>query len=839
VPSSPTTYTAYFTTQYYLTTAVSPYGAGTISPASGWYNSGSVVQVNAYANGGYQFSSFTGSVDSGSNPLYVTMNGAMTETANFTQVTLPAVTLLSPSNGATAQSVTPTLSWTSSSGATSYDLYLGTSSSPPFYANTGNTTYTPTLSGATQYWWKVVAKNSGGSSPNSAMWSFTTAALPSITSLSPYSGLVSSAVMISGNNFGSSHGASTVTFNGTPAQVTSWSSTGIWVTVPNGATSGNVVVTAGGSASNGVGFNVTVTPLGTSSYLHVNLGYVPFSQYDTSHLATAFSSWGCPPNSSVRGCFRNILDIMHAQHVSGVRIFVTFCDPSSQAFTNGQNPPFCDPTQGPITAHINTGDTWITNVGNFFSDVQEKGIPNVTITTNPSGPSYPVPKEQTASSATPQGRSCADPDGNCCSDTHDLVYFNPAIPFGLQSSGDPIGSTQNTNSNEGYNCAPINSQYFLGWGNLFNVINAMLAAAQGKVTINELEFMQQEMDLVNFPAFYRYIYDTYPGHATPPQTTTDVLVQLRQLMTNNYFEPGRVTWSAPYNNSQQDPTSNCTNAYTDWARNTTLDALAAGIGGGYLGLAPGVDLGVGDGLPCGGNFSGPYQAPYYHTQPSIVDAHIYPQLQGYGPDQNQATPDQSQAVIQQVANLNYTDLTHLFAIVPGLQSAQVIIGETFSGTMYQGNYQVCLRAPTSAPAGNVLGFNQSALASYPVVFRPWMNLEDTSDACYAYGQVRIAPIPTRTTGRTSRISTSTGKDPTCPRASKRNHEVLKGGVVSLRSDGRPMRPGADRGRGRNFAGLGKRYPGPVACRRAGAVPARRSDGASWPSDRAHAGRGLD
>jgi len=47
--------------------------------------------------------------------------------------------------------------------------------------------------------------------------------------------------------------------------------------------------------------------------------------------------------------------------------------------------------------------------------------------------------------------------------------------------------------------------------------------------------------------------------------------------------------------------------------------------------------------------------------------------------------------------------------------------------------RVCLRAPTSAPAGNVLGFNQSALASCPVVFRPWMNLEDTSDACYAYG----------------------------------------------------------------------------------------------------------
>ncbi|MBI1898768.1 MAG: hypothetical protein HYS04_19870 [Acidobacteria bacterium] len=31
--------------QYYLTTSVSPSGGGTISPASGWYNSGTVVQI--------------------------------------------------------------------------------------------------------------------------------------------------------------------------------------------------------------------------------------------------------------------------------------------------------------------------------------------------------------------------------------------------------------------------------------------------------------------------------------------------------------------------------------------------------------------------------------------------------------------------------------------------------------------------------------------------------------------------------------------------------------------------------------------------------------------------
>jgi hypothetical protein len=74
------------TAQYYLTTTAT--AGGTISPASGWHNYGSVVQISATPNGGYQFSGFTGSLNSGSNPLAVTMNGAMTETANFT----PSVT---------------------------------------------------------------------------------------------------------------------------------------------------------------------------------------------------------------------------------------------------------------------------------------------------------------------------------------------------------------------------------------------------------------------------------------------------------------------------------------------------------------------------------------------------------------------------------------------------------------------------------------------------------------------------------------------------------------------------------------------------------------------------
>lgn len=80
------------------------------------------------------------------------------------------------------------------------------------------------------------------------------AASPTITSLSPTSGKVGASVTIVGANFGSS---GTVEFNGTKATtISSWSPTSIKVAVPVGATTGKVVVTFGGVASNGVSFTV-------------------------------------------------------------------------------------------------------------------------------------------------------------------------------------------------------------------------------------------------------------------------------------------------------------------------------------------------------------------------------------------------------------------------------------------------------------------------------------------------------------------------------------------------------------------------------------------------------
>ena len=86
VPSTNTTYTANFTTQFQLTTAVNPAGGGTVTPASGTYfNANSIVNLTATAASGYMFTSWTGSV---ANPTSaattITMSGPQSVTANFT-----------------------------------------------------------------------------------------------------------------------------------------------------------------------------------------------------------------------------------------------------------------------------------------------------------------------------------------------------------------------------------------------------------------------------------------------------------------------------------------------------------------------------------------------------------------------------------------------------------------------------------------------------------------------------------------------------------------------------------------------------------------------------------
>jgi hypothetical protein len=101
-PTSGTTYTANFTTQYYLT--MSSGTGGGVSPSSGWNNSGTLVPISATASGGYAFSSWTGSgsgsYSGASSSTSVTMNGPIIETASFIPArATPQLTGMMISNG--------------------------------------------------------------------------------------------------------------------------------------------------------------------------------------------------------------------------------------------------------------------------------------------------------------------------------------------------------------------------------------------------------------------------------------------------------------------------------------------------------------------------------------------------------------------------------------------------------------------------------------------------------------------------------------------------------------------------------------------------------------------
>jgi hypothetical protein len=82
----------------------------------------------------------------------------------------------SPANGATGVSVDADLSWTCT-GADQYDVYLGTTAPPPGYATGVGTSSLalPRLVAGTTYYWKVVARNSAGSTTGD-VWQFTTKA---------------------------------------------------------------------------------------------------------------------------------------------------------------------------------------------------------------------------------------------------------------------------------------------------------------------------------------------------------------------------------------------------------------------------------------------------------------------------------------------------------------------------------------------------------------------------------------------------------------------------------------------------------------------------------------
>ncbi len=166
---------------------------------------------------------------------------------------VPSISSLSPTSGAVGAAITIAGSNFGTTQGTSAVTFNGIKATPTSWSATSFSV--PVPSGASSG--NVVVTVNGAASKGATFTVLTPkSSPPSITSLSPSSATAGTAVTIAGANFGATQGTSTVTFNGTTARATHWSATSVAVLVPSGASSGNVVVTVGGVASNAVVFKV-------------------------------------------------------------------------------------------------------------------------------------------------------------------------------------------------------------------------------------------------------------------------------------------------------------------------------------------------------------------------------------------------------------------------------------------------------------------------------------------------------------------------------------------------------------------------------------------------------
>ena len=180
-------------------------------------------------------------------PLSVTTpGGTVTSASNFTVLVAPTIASFTPANGPAGTAVTITGAKFSGATAVSFN---GTAAAFTVTSDTSIQTTVP--AGATTG--PVSVTTPGGTATSAA--NFTAA--PTIASFTPTSGGVGASVTITGTNFS---GATAVKFNGTASAFTMTSATVIQATVPAGATTGPLSVTApGGTVTSASAFTAAPT----------------------------------------------------------------------------------------------------------------------------------------------------------------------------------------------------------------------------------------------------------------------------------------------------------------------------------------------------------------------------------------------------------------------------------------------------------------------------------------------------------------------------------------------------------------------------------------------------
>ncbi len=235
-------------------------------------------------------------VRSGSTSSLATATFDNVSTSFGAQTLAPSIAGLSPSTAVPTASVTITGANFGSTPGGSTVTFNGTAATPTYWSATRIVVSVPGSATSGN-----VVVTVGGAASNGMP--FTVSQLPSLTSLSPASGTAGTPVTITGINFGSPQGTSTVTFNGTAGIPTNWSRTSIVVPVPSGTTTGNVLVTVNGQAGNAIPFTVLqspgITSLSTTSVTIGSLVTITGTNFGATQAASTvtFNGIGGTPAS--------------------------------------------------------------------------------------------------------------------------------------------------------------------------------------------------------------------------------------------------------------------------------------------------------------------------------------------------------------------------------------------------------------------------------------------------------------------------------------------------------------------------------------------------------------
>ncbi len=305
------TYTANFTTQYYLT--MNAGAGGTVSPASGWNNSGTNVNISATASSGYSFGSWSGSgsgsYSGGSDPASVTMNGPVTETANFTPdiaVTVQAsLAGLSFAVDGTAYTNTQTFSWTpgsnhtiattspqSGSAGVQYVWSSWTDGGAISHTVTPASGMTYTANFTTQYFLTMNAAAGGSVSPASG-WNNSNAVVN--ISATASNGYAFSAWVGSGSgSYSGSNSSASVTMNGPITETASFGTNGVQPALAILAISvnANSSVTLIYATTPGFGYHVEVT----TNLVPASWAILPNSVTNATGSSVTFTDPGAASN---------------------------------------------------------------------------------------------------------------------------------------------------------------------------------------------------------------------------------------------------------------------------------------------------------------------------------------------------------------------------------------------------------------------------------------------------------------------------------------------------------------------------------------------------------------